>query len=106
MSRTRIKICGLTRALGPRGQQVEVHVLAYPGRVFKARITDVAAVLDPVTHRLPVRAEIDNHDAALKPEMFASFRIITSDAARYTSPAPRPMRWIAISEPFTTCPAR
>jgi membrane fusion protein, heavy metal efflux system len=62
------------------GQAVEVRVLAYPQRVFKAQVTYVAAVLDPVTHRLPVRAAIDNHDAALKPEMFASFRILTSEA--------------------------
>ena len=60
------------------GQAVEVHVLAYPQRVFKAQVTYVAAVLDPVTHRLPVRAAIDNRDGALKPEMFASFRILTS----------------------------
>jgi cobalt-zinc-cadmium efflux system membrane fusion protein len=67
------------------GQAVEVHVLAYPQRVFKAQITYVAAVLDPVTHRLPVRAAIDNRDGALKPEMFASFRILTSEASQ--SPA-------------------
>jgi cobalt-zinc-cadmium efflux system membrane fusion protein len=63
------------------GQAVEVHVLAYPKRPFKARVTYVAAELDPVTHRLPVRAEIDNRDGALKPEMFATFRILTGDAA-------------------------
>jgi cobalt-zinc-cadmium efflux system membrane fusion protein len=62
------------------GQPVEVRVLAYPKRVFKARVTYVAAVVDPATHRLPVRAEIDNRDLALKPEMFANFRILTSDA--------------------------
>jgi membrane fusion protein, heavy metal efflux system len=67
------------------GQAVEVHVLAYPKRVFKARVTYVAAVVDPVTHRLPVRAEIDNRDGALKPEMFATFRILTGDATE--SPA-------------------
>jgi membrane fusion protein, heavy metal efflux system len=67
------------------GQSVEVRVLAYPKRTFKARITYVAAVIDSVTHRLPVRAEIDNRDGALKPEMFASFRILTSDASE--SPA-------------------
>ncbi len=44
------------------GQPVEVRVLAYPKRTFKARVTYVAALIDPVTHRLPVRAEIDNHD--------------------------------------------
>jgi cobalt-zinc-cadmium efflux system membrane fusion protein len=67
------------------GQSVEVRVLAYPKRAFKARVTYVAALVDSVTHRLPVRAEIDNHDGALKPEMFASFRILTSDASQ--SPA-------------------
>ncbi len=63
------------------GQAVEVHVLAYPKRTFRARITYVAALVDAVTHRLPVRAEIDNRDAALKPEMFANFRILTSEAS-------------------------
>jgi len=63
------------------GQSVEIHVLAYPKRAFKARVTYVAAIVDSVTHRLPVRAEIENRDGALKPEMFANFRILTSDAS-------------------------
>ena len=63
------------------GQAVEVHVLAYSMRAFKARVTYVAAVVDPITHRLPVRAVIENLDLALKPEMFANFRILTSDAS-------------------------
>jgi cobalt-zinc-cadmium efflux system membrane fusion protein len=62
------------------GQVVEVRVLAYPERVFKARLTYVAAVVDAVTHRIAVRAVIDNHDGALKPEMFANFKILTSEA--------------------------
>jgi len=45
------------------GQSVEVHVLAYPKRTFKARLTYVAALVDPTTHRLPVRAEIDTETA-------------------------------------------
>jgi membrane fusion protein, heavy metal efflux system len=72
-------------ALVHPGQAVEVRVLAYPQRWFKARVTYVAALLDPVTHRLRVRAEIDNRDGALKPEMFANFRIQTGDVAQ--SPA-------------------
>jgi membrane fusion protein, heavy metal efflux system len=59
------------------GDPVEVHVLAYPGRVFSARVSYVASSIDPATHRLPVRAEVANADGALKPEMFASFTIIT-----------------------------
>jgi cobalt-zinc-cadmium efflux system membrane fusion protein len=62
------------------GQTVDVEVLAYPQRAFKARVSHVAALVDPVTHRLPVRAEIENLDGALKPEMFANFRILTGDA--------------------------
>jgi cobalt-zinc-cadmium efflux system membrane fusion protein len=67
------------------GQAMEVHVPAYPKRTFKARVTYIAALVDAATHRLPVRAEIDNRDLALKPEMFANFRIRTSDASESPS---------------------
>jgi cobalt-zinc-cadmium efflux system membrane fusion protein len=63
-----------------RGQGVEVRVAAWPERVFSARLSYVAATVDPATHRLPVRAEIANADGALKPEMLASLRIVTSAA--------------------------
>jgi cobalt-zinc-cadmium efflux system membrane fusion protein len=63
------------------GQAMDVRVLAYPQRTFRARVSHVAALVDPVTHRLPVRAEIENLDGALKPEMFGNFRILTSDAS-------------------------
>jgi cobalt-zinc-cadmium efflux system membrane fusion protein len=63
-----------------RGDPVEVRVLAYPGRVFKGRLNYVAASLDSTTHRLPVRAEVENPDLALKPEMLARFRILTGAA--------------------------
>lgn len=62
------------------GDRVEVRVLAFPTRVFTAQVTHVAPTIDPATHRLSVRAELDNPDGALKPEMFASFRIITGPA--------------------------
>ena len=61
------------------GETVEVRVLAFPDRTFKARLTYVGAVVDDTTRRVTVRAEVENPDGALKPEMFASFRIITSD---------------------------
>jgi cobalt-zinc-cadmium efflux system membrane fusion protein len=61
-----------------KGDPVEVTVLAYPGRVFKAKLTYVAAAIDSNTHRLPVRAEVENPKGELKPEMLANFRIITS----------------------------
>lgn len=57
------------------GDKVEVTTPAWPGRRFTAVIDMVGAGLDPVTHRLPVRATIANPDGALKPQMFASFSI-------------------------------
>jgi len=60
------------------GQPVEVHVAAFPGEVFTARIAYIAPAVDPTTHRAGVRAVIDNRGQRLKPDMFASFRIVTS----------------------------
>ena len=57
------------------GNAVEVTTPAYPGRVFHATIDNIGAALDPVSHRLPVRASIYDPDRALKPQMFASFTI-------------------------------
>jgi cobalt-zinc-cadmium efflux system membrane fusion protein len=67
------------------GLPVEVHVLAFPGRTFKAKISWVAPSIDPNTHRLSVRADVENPDGELKPGMFASFSIITGEAT--TAPA-------------------
>lgn len=69
------------------GDPVEVRVLAYPDRIFNAKVVYVAPSIDPNTHRLSVRAEIDNADGALKPEMYATFSIITGkDAAAVAVP--------------------
>jgi len=63
------------------GLPLEVHVLALPDRVFKGKISWVAPSIDPNTHRLLVRAEVENPDGELKPGMFANFSIITGEAA-------------------------
>ncbi len=59
------------------GQPIDMHVAAFPGRTFKARLDYVAPMIDPATRRLPVRAVIANPDGALKPAMFADFDIKT-----------------------------
>ena len=61
------------------GAPVEVSVLAYPGRIFNAKLDYVAPALDPNTRRLPVRAEILNPGRELMPEMFATFRIVSGE---------------------------
>jgi len=67
------------------GQKVVVHVLAYPDREFAAKIVNVGSTIDPTTRRLQVRAEVENPDNMLKPEMFAEFAITVGGEVR--SPA-------------------
>jgi membrane fusion protein, heavy metal efflux system len=57
------------------GDQVDVTVTAYPGQVFRAVVDNIANGLDPISHRLPVRATVANPGGALKPQMFANFVI-------------------------------
>jgi len=59
---------------------LDVTTPSSPGRVFSTKVSMVGAGLDPVTHRLPVRAVIDNPGGVLKPQMFANFVIRTVDA--------------------------
>jgi cobalt-zinc-cadmium efflux system membrane fusion protein len=63
------------------GDPVELRVLALPGRVFHAKISYVGASIDPVTHRLPVHADVENPDGVLKPQMFANISIVTGTGA-------------------------
>jgi cobalt-zinc-cadmium efflux system membrane fusion protein len=60
------------------GQEMSFSVLALPGRTLNARISYVAAAIDPATRRLTVRATVDNANGALKPEMFASVTIFVN----------------------------
>ena len=62
------------------GEAARVVVAAYPDRRFAAKVTFVAPVIDPASHRLLVRAEVANPDGALKPDMLAQFEILTGAA--------------------------
>jgi len=61
------------------GQPLEFTVLSLPNEIFRANITYVAALLDPSTRRLLVRALIRNEKGLFKPEMFARVRIMTEE---------------------------
>ena len=64
------------------GQQVDVTVPAYPGKVFKGHVTALGAMIDPNTHRQLVRSEIDDPEHLLRSGMFASFIIRVGDPVR------------------------
>jgi len=61
------------------GDAVSVRMDAFPGRTLDARVNFIAPTVDPNTHRIAVRARVDNPDIALKPGMFGSFRIYTGE---------------------------
>jgi len=64
------------------GQEIEVKVTAIPDRVFRAKISAIGAASDAATRRVVVRSELPNPDHQLKAEMFASFKITTSEGSR------------------------
>jgi len=67
------------------GQEVSVSVMAYPGRVFKGRISTIGAMVDPATRRVLIRSEIADPGHELRSGMFANFVIRTGEPVR--SPA-------------------
>ena len=64
------------------GQELDVTVAAYPGRVFRGRIVNIGAVVDPSTRRVQVRSEVRDPKHELRPGMFATFVIRTGRSAR------------------------
>lgn len=60
------------------GDAVEVTTLSYPGRIFHGKVDKILNVLDPTNKVMKVRIVLPNADYALKPEMFASVRIINN----------------------------
>ncbi|MFT0876035.1 efflux RND transporter periplasmic adaptor subunit [Rhodopseudomonas sp. G2_2311] len=69
------------------GQPVEARVVAYPGQVFRGRVTALGSSIDPSSHRQLVRSEIDDPANLLRPGMLANFTIEV--AKPVTSPAVR-----------------
>jgi cobalt-zinc-cadmium efflux system membrane fusion protein len=61
-------------------QPVALTVMAFPGRTFSGKVSRIYAAVDPVTHRVAVRAEIaDPHDE-LRAGMLAEFTIRVAPA--------------------------
>jgi cobalt-zinc-cadmium efflux system membrane fusion protein len=67
------------------GQEVKVSLVSYPGKLFEGRISTISSMVDPNSHRMLVRSEIDDPDHELRSGMFATFVIQTGDPVR--SPA-------------------
>lgn len=59
------------------GEDVDIRVAAYPGRVFRGKITNIGAAVDPNTHRIQVRSHVKDPQHELRAQMFATFVIRT-----------------------------
>ncbi|MGA2892977.1 MAG: efflux RND transporter periplasmic adaptor subunit [Xanthobacteraceae bacterium] len=57
------------------GQQVQVRIAAFPGRVFDGTVTTIGATVDPNTRRVLVRSEVKDPQHELRSGMFANFVI-------------------------------
>ncbi|MBI3007912.1 MAG: efflux RND transporter periplasmic adaptor subunit, partial [Candidatus Omnitrophica bacterium] len=57
------------------GLSVDIDALAFPGQMFKGKIVAITPVLDPMTRSVKVRAEVENNEQKLKPEMFVNAKI-------------------------------
>lgn len=56
------------------GERIDIELLAYPGETFKARVTQIADVVDAQTRTVRVRAEMSNPRGRFRPEMFGRIR--------------------------------
>lgn len=68
------------------GQSIEIETPAYPGRHYTGRVSFIAPNVDADTHTLQVRCDVPNPDGSLKPEMYATARIVTGNARAFVVP--------------------
>lgn len=65
-------------AISP-GQPVSLTIRSYPSHSFEGRVALLYPRLDAETRTVRVRIELDNHDLALKPDMYVDAIIDTGD---------------------------
>jgi cobalt-zinc-cadmium efflux system membrane fusion protein len=56
------------------GEDLEIQLTAYPGEVFHATVRRIADSVDPTTRTVKVRAELQNPQGRLLPQMFGRIR--------------------------------
>jgi len=61
------------------GQPIRARVLAFPGRTFEGKISRMGEAVDPNTHRVMVRCDVEDPKNELRPGMLASFVIQTQE---------------------------
>src|SRR6476660_1210979 len=62
--------------------EVTVRSDAFPGRLFKGKLTAINSMVDPVTRNVPLQATLENPDHALHPGMFAKVEVALSETKK------------------------
>ena len=62
----------------PVGTAANVEVDAYPGELFKGRVSRVAPIFDPATRTAEIEIEVPNVGYRLKPGMYSRVQLTTS----------------------------
>jgi multidrug efflux pump subunit AcrA (membrane-fusion protein) len=55
----------------------EISLGAYPGEVFRGRISELSPVVDPASRTMEVRIQVEDPGTRLKAGMFAKVRVVT-----------------------------
>jgi len=69
------------------GDSAEITLSAYPGEKWTGRIAAMGDAVDPATRTLKVRVELANPKLRLKPDMFATLRLLRSTSRGLVVPA-------------------
>ena len=62
--------------------EVTVRSDAFPGRLFKGKLTAINSMVDPVTRNVPLQATLENPDHALHPGMFTKVEVALAETKR------------------------
>jgi membrane fusion protein, copper/silver efflux system len=63
-----------------QGQKMVLHLEAYPDKEFVATANYIAPTIDPQTRALLIRADVENAEDLLRPDMYASASLTTGTA--------------------------
>ncbi len=84
-----------------KGQTMILRSESYPDKEFIAKANYIAPAIDPETHALLIRCDVENADGLLRPDMYVSARLKTGEAEAVVVPQSaivrvREMRYIII----------
>jgi cobalt-zinc-cadmium efflux system membrane fusion protein len=66
-------------------EPVNVKLNAFPGRVFKGKVSNIGSILDPNIRTAKVRIEVPNPGGIMRPGMFATATLFSSQKFTFTS---------------------